>query len=120
RRPRSPAHPAASLAPGGGSIHLKRVRLRLKRAAHSVCSLPRLRGRAREGACTKIRAVRPLPNPPPQAGEGGDRVGCSRLVQRHVITITLSKSRTSRDETAPPPRSCARSGPAHAGTASTP
>src|SRR6516164_9646831 len=36
-------------------------------------SLPRPRGRDREGAHNKIRAEHPLPNPPPQAGEGAHR-----------------------------------------------
>jgi hypothetical protein len=41
--------------------------------------LPRLRGRDREGACLKIEcACHPLPTPPPQAGEGADRVCRSR------------------------------------------
>src|SRR5262245_34067456 len=35
--------------------------------------LPRLRGRDREGA-RGLDLIRPLPNPPPQAGEGADRV----------------------------------------------
>jgi hypothetical protein len=45
------------------------------RAADSVCSLPRLRGRGGEGApCTVYLCACPLPIPPPQAGEGTDRV----------------------------------------------
>jgi hypothetical protein len=45
-------------------------------AANSVCTLPRLRGRGGEGApCTVYLCVCPLPNPPPQAGEGTHRIG---------------------------------------------
>jgi hypothetical protein len=45
------------------------------RAANSVCSLPRLRGRGGEGAPgTVYLCACPLPIPPPQAGEGAHRV----------------------------------------------
>src|SRR5262249_53724303 len=55
-------------------------------AACSVHAPPRLRGRDREGACNEERGgmrqdssvqAHPLPNPPPLAGEGADRVRCS-------------------------------------------
>src|SRR5947209_250138 len=43
----------------------------------SVCSLPRVRGRDREGACDKTRAefMCPPPPPPPRNGGGGDPAG---------------------------------------------
>jgi hypothetical protein len=40
------------------------------RAANSVCSLPRLRGRVGEGANSTSLSTYPLPIPPPQSGEG--------------------------------------------------
>src|SRR5262249_22377587 len=50
---------------------------------HTRCiPLPRLRGRDREGAHNKIRAGHPLPNPPPQAGEGEHR---DRGDERRVV-----------------------------------
>jgi hypothetical protein len=58
------------------TCHCKRCGVvRNQRAADSVCSLPRLRGRGGEGApCTLYLCACPLPNPPPQAGEGTHRV----------------------------------------------
>src|SRR5262249_56220309 len=47
--------------------------VRLRRAVPHR-PLPRLRGRDREGARNMIdHSIDPLPNPPPQAGEGADR-----------------------------------------------
>src|SRR5262249_51186147 len=57
--------------------------LKHNEAACSVHPLPHLRGRDREGACNEERGgvrqdswvqAHPLPNPPPLAGEGADRV----------------------------------------------
>jgi hypothetical protein len=58
-------------------------------AAPAVHSLPRLRGRDREGACNKIEGTSKqftcaLPNPPPQAGEGADRVSPLALIPFHT------------------------------------
>src|SRR5262249_23664118 len=52
-------------------------------------SLPRLRGRDREGACKKIRARHPLPTPPPQAGEGAH---WARGEGVHRVRVSLLRS----------------------------
>ena len=54
----------------------------------ATASLPRLRGRDREGANVNVFARSPLPNPPPQAGKGAHRVRRSR---RFHLTELCSK-----------------------------
>ncbi len=55
-------------------------------------SLPRLRGRDREGAHTKIGAVHPLPNPPPQAGEGTHRARCAGVDPNNDAANSISSA----------------------------
>src|SRR5712691_9682095 len=54
------------------------------------------RGRDREGACTKIGAVHPLPNPPPQAGEGAHRArGASKIRTAALATLHLTRNKAT-------------------------
>src|SRR5262249_18372049 len=54
------------------------------RRVRGLRPLTRKRGRQREGPCKKIKlAFLPLPTPPPQAGEGADRV-CRSAVASSV------------------------------------
>src|SRR5262249_61290178 len=67
---------------------------------------PRRRGRARVGPCSKAHAcAHPLPTPPPQAGEGADRVSALVLGESSAILgqkphSSLPKSRLVMAQTA--------------------
>src|SRR5690606_20370698 len=64
--------------------------------------LSRLRGRAREGLgrgqAERFACIRPLPNPPPQAGEGAER--CAWRPVRHCTRPAASR-RSTRPGRAP-------------------
>ncbi len=60
-------------------------------AAHAVDSLPRLRGRDREGARRNIRAVHPLPQPSPASG-GGGRPSSGRCCQKAQPSLAKAAS----------------------------
>ena len=57
-------------------------------ATRVVRTLPRLRGRDREGACNKHRRRSgPLPNPPPRAGEGAHRASLVISALSHLARL---------------------------------
>ena len=66
-------------------------------ATGSVCSLPRLRGRGREGAITRGASHGPLSTSPPQAGERAHRV-CSSLSRFPILRLKFQTAK------APPAR----------------
>jgi hypothetical protein len=73
-------------------------------ATRSVGPLPRLRGRDGEGAGTRLSGhekdccvhAHPLPTPPPQAGEGADRVrGSGRAPKHRVVRLHITPPRSA-------------------------
>jgi hypothetical protein len=62
-----------------------------------VRSLPRLRGRAREGACNKTHARKLTPSPPSPVNGGGSRPSVGRVKTEFAARVDCSTPADSRD-----------------------